>query len=643
MILATAGHIDHGKTALVQALTGVDADRLPEEKRRGLTIDLGFAYATLPNGAEIGFVDVPGHERFLPNMLAGVLSIDRVLLVVAADDGPRPQTIEHLDILELIGVAEITGVVTKIDRVAPERVSAVIGEVRELLAAAGYAESPIFPVSSRTGDGIAALIRHLEMSAGNAAAKRAQTTALGLFRMPIDRAFTLPGIGLVVTGTVAAGAVTAGDRLVISPAATAVRVRGLHAQNRPIEAASGGERCAVNIAGTFSEGGEPRRGDWLVAPERHLPARRADLLLRVSRHAEAPLRDGLPVHLHLGTEDIVGRAAVLSGRAIAPGETGFVQIDLERPIGALCGDRVVLRDHAARHTLGGGRVIDPLAPRRGRRLPARLELLEAMASADPAAALARLLATEGVVDLAHFGLVRNLAPAELGALTETESAQFIRVGPERAPVAVTPARLAATADTIVATLTAWHQAQPDSLGPSRPALILRLRAAVPEAVLDAALLQLDATSRAVREGGMWRLPEHRPRLTNADEKLWERVRPLLAAGDLRPPRVREITAALSLEPEAVARLLNRAERLGLVAKVAENRYFLPDTLARLAEIARELAEASTEGAFTAQMFKDQSGVGRNLTIHILEFLDRMGATRRIGDARIVLAGGELFA
>ena len=393
----------------------------------------------------------------------------------------------------------------------------------------------------------------------------------------------------------------------------------------------------------FAEGGEPRRGDWLLAPERHLPVRRLDLFLRASRHAEAPFRDGLPVHLHLGTEDIVGRAAVLSGRAIAPGETGFVQIDLERPAGALHGDRVVLRDHAARHTLGGGRVVDPLAPRRGRRLPARLELLKAMAPADPAKAFGQLLAAEGVVDLAHFGLVRNLAPAELDALCETESAQFIRAGPERAPVAVTPARLAAFAEMIVDALAAWHQAQPDSLGPTRPALITRLRAAAPEAALDAALSQLAATGRAVREGGMWRLPEHRPRLTNADEKLWERVRPLLAAAELRPPRVREIAAALSLEPEAVTRLLNRAERLGRVAKVAGNRYFLLDTLARLAKIACELAETSAEGAFTAQMYKDRSGVGRNLTIDILEYLDRMGATRRIGDARIVLADSELFA
>jgi selenocysteine-specific elongation factor len=642
MILATAGHIDHGKTALVRALTGVDADRLPEEKRRGLTIDLGFAYGTLPDGAEIGFVDVPGHERFLPNMLAGVLSIDRVLLVVAADDGPRPQTIEHLDILELIEVAELTGVVTKIDRVPPERTATVVAEVAGMLADGGYADSPIFPVSSYTGDGIAALTRHLQESARLAGRVRAAILPSGLFRMAIDRAFTLPGIGLVVTGTIGAGKVTVGDRLTVSPRGISVRVRGLHTQNHPIETARAGERCAVNIVGSFSEGAAPRRGDWLVAPARHLPTRRLDLFLGASRHVEAPLRDGLPVHLHLGTEDIVGRAALLGGRAIPPGETGFVQIDVERPIGALYGDRVVLRDHAARQTLGGGRVIDPLAPRRGRRLPARLELLEAMAPVDPAAALAQLLTAEGVVDLAQFGLVRNLAPAELDALTVSESTQFIRVGPGQAPVAVTPARLAAAADTIVATLAAWHQTQPDSLGPSRPALIMRLRAAGPKAMLDAALSQLATVGRAVREGGMWRLPEHQPRLTNADEKLWGSIRSLLAAGELRPPRVREIAAMLSIAPETVERLLNRAERLGRVAKVGDNRYFLPDTLARLAKIACELAEASAEGAFTAQMFKDRSGVGRNLTIHILEYLDKMGATRRIGDARIVLAGDEVF-
>ncbi len=527
MILATAGHIDHGKTALVRALTGVDADRLPEEKRRGLTIDLGFAYASLPDGSEIGFVDVPGHERFLPNMLAGVLSIDRVLLIVAADDGPRPQTFEHLDILELIGVREVTGVVTKIDRVEPERTEAVAAEVETLLQAAGFAESPIFPVSSRTGAGIAALTEHLQRSARIAERDRAAAPASGLFRMPIDRAFSLPGIGLVVTGTVAAGKAAVGDQLMVSPSGIPMRVRGLHSQNRTVEAAAAGERCAVNLAGSVPEGSEPRRGEWIVAPERHAPARRVDLLVRASRFAEAPLRDGLPVHLHLGTADLVGRIAVLGSRTLAPGEAGFVQIDLEAQIGALHGDRAVLRDHAARRTLAGGHVVDPFAPRRGRRAPSRLTVLDAASASEPAAALERLLATEGVVDLPLFALTRNLAPTELDLLIAAGG--VLRVGPARASVAVTREHLAALSDKIIDALAAWHRAQPDTLGPGRPVLLRQLRAEAPEAALDAALSALAASGRAVRQGPAWRLPDHRPRLTPADERLWKRIGPLLGA------------------------------------------------------------------------------------------------------------------
>ena len=648
MILATAGHIDHGKTALIRALTGVDADRLPEEKRRGLTIDLGFAYATLPDGAELGFVDVPGHERFLPNMLAGVLSIQRVLLVVAADDGPRPQTLEHLDILELIGIGEITGVVTKIDRVGRGRTEAVAAETGALLAAAGFPQPAIFAVSSRTGEGIAALAGHLQKSAHAAARNRVAACASGLFRMPIDRAFTLPGIGLVVTGTITAGRVVPGDRLLLSPQGTPVRVRGLHGHNRRIETAAAGERCAINVAASFPEGGEPRRGDWILAAERHAPATRLDLSLRVSRYAEGPLRDGLPVHLHLGTTDTVARAALLGSREIAPGERGFAQLDLEHPVGALYGDRAVLRDHAARRTLAGGRVVDPFAPRRGRRQPARLAALEALAATDPAQALARLLAVEGVVDLAQFALARNLAPSELDRLIE--AGEFLRVGLARAPVAVTSERLAVLGDKILDTLDAWHKAQPDELGPSRPALIMKLRGVAPgaapgaaqEAALDAALADLAGAGSVVRQGPLWRLPEHQPRLTRSDERLWERLHPLLAEADLRAPRLRELADELGLQPEAVERFLKRAERQGLVARVADNRFFLPETLARLAEIARELADGSPEGTFTAATFKERCGLGRNLAIQILEYLDKLGATRRTGDTRVVLRESEMF-
>src|SRR5579884_2904584 len=585
MILATAGHIDHGKTALVRALTGIDADRLPEEKRRGMTIDLGFAYAGLPDGGEIGFVDVPGHERFLPNMLAGVLGIDRVLLVVAADDGPRPQTHEHLDILALIGVGEITGVVTKIDRVPPPRAAAVVS---------------------------------------------------GLFRMPIDRAFTLPGIGLIVTGTVAAGVVAPGDRVVLSPRGVELRVRGLHARNRPVARAVCGERCAVNLAGAIPEGAGPRRGDWLVDAARHAPSGRLDLWLRASPLAPAPLKEGLPVHLHLGTADVVGRLAVLSGAPIAPGESGFAQVDLAHPIGALCGDRVVLRDHAARHTLAGGRVVDPFAPRRGRRTPARLAVLAAMAEPDPALALDRRLALEGIVDLARFALARNLAPDEFSALFADDRRRPVGRPPA---YAVSAQRFAALGDVLIAALARFHQDEPDRLGPSRLELSARLAGEAPEAVLAEVLAALAAAGRVRRTGPYWHLSEHRPRLAAADERLWARLYPLLAAGGLRPPRVRELAAALCVETAVVARCLARAERCGRVAKVTDNRYFLPQTLAALADIACELAAASPGGAFTAAAFRDRSGVGRNLTIEILEFLDKIGATRRVGDVRMALRGG----
>jgi selenocysteine-specific elongation factor len=638
MILATAGHIDHGKTALVRALTGVDADRLPEEKRRGLTIDLGFAYTTLPDGTELGFVDVPGHERFLPNMLAGVLSIDRVLLIVAADDGPRPQTLEHLDVLELIGIAEVTGIVTKIDRVDAERRDAVAAELAVLLAEAGYADAPILAVSSRTGDGIPALAAHLSERAARADAVRAATAPAGQFRLPIDRVFSLPGVGTVVTGTAASGSVAPGDRLLLSPRGIEARVRGVHAHNRPVESAGAGDRCALNIVGSFPDGAEPSRGDWLVAPRLHAPSGRIDITLRVSRAVPGPLRSGLPVHVHLGTEDRVGRVALLGPRLLGPGEEGFAQLDLEQPIGALWGDRVVLRDHGALHTLAGGRVVDPWGPRRGRARPERLAMLAALREPDAGNALEALIGVDGSVALAPFALSRNLGLDEVGALVEAGG--FLQLGDARAPYAAGEAHLVALGDRLAAALGDFHRAETDTLGLPPAALLRRLRGVAPEPVLDGALAAAIATGTIVRDRVVLRLPSHQPRLTREDERLWRKVEELLAVPDLRPPRVRELAEALGLEPEPALRLMKRFERFGRVAPVAPNRYFLPETVDRLAGIARELADGEPAGAFTAVAFKDRSGVGRNLTIEILEYLDRVGITRRVGDARTIVAEAE---
>jgi selenocysteine-specific elongation factor len=638
MILATAGHIDHGKTSLVRALTGVDADRLPEEKRRGLTIDLGFAYTTLPDGTELGFVDVPGHERFLPNMLAGVLSIDRVLLIVAADDGPRPQTLEHLDILGLIGIAEVTGVVTKIDRADADRQYAVVEQAASLLAEAGYKQAPLFSVSSRTNEGIEALSAHLSERAALADRARDVKPAEGQFRLPIDRAFSLPGIGTVVTGTAAAGAVTPGDHLVLSPRGVAVRVRGIHAHNRRVDCASVGDRCALNIVGSFPDGAEPGRGDWLLAENLHAPTARIDVALRVSHTAPRPLRSGLPVHVHLGTEDRVGRVAVLGQNALAPGDEGFVQLDLDRPIGALWSDRVVLRDHGAIHTLAGGRLIDPFPPRRGRARPERLAALAALREDDAGSALEVLLRLNGVVALAPLALARNLSLAQLDALVAAGG--FVRLGDARAPLAAAPERLDELGSRLVETLADIHRAEPDVLGVSRAVLLRRLRGVAPEAALDAALNRAVDHGNIVRDGTVLRLPAHQPRLSRDDEKLWRRVEPLLTTPDLRPPRIRELAETLGLRPEAMLQLMKRYERFGRVAPVADNRYFLQETVERLANVARELADGDPNGTFTAAAFKDRSGVGRNLTIEILEYLDRIGITRRVGDARMVVASAS---
>ncbi|MDX1376875.1 MAG: selenocysteine-specific translation elongation factor, partial [Burkholderiales bacterium] len=348
MIVATAGHVDHGKTSLVRALTGVDTDRLPEEKKRGLTIDLGFAYLPLAGAATIGFVDVPGHERFVHNMLSGVAGIDFALLVVAADDGPMPQTREHLAILDLLGVSQGAVALSKIDRVSEARVAEVRAALGTLLAPTGLAGAPIFPLSVVSDTGVGALKAHLE-----AAARALQPRAReGNFRLAVDRAFTIAGAGLVVTGTVVSGEVAVGDTVRALLAGEAARVRSIHAQNAAAGIGVAGERCALNLAGI--DGKSPiERGDWIVAGTLPPAVRRFDARLRVLADEAGALAHWTPVHVHLGAADVTGRVAVLEGAGIAPGASGLVQLLLERPIGALGGDGFILRDQSSRRTLAG--------------------------------------------------------------------------------------------------------------------------------------------------------------------------------------------------------------------------------------------------------------------------------------------------
>ena len=639
MIIATAGHIDHGKTALVRGLTGIDADRLPEEKRRGMTIDLGFAYSPLRDGTILGFVDVPGHERFVRNMLAGVSGIDFALLVVAADDGPMPQTMEHLAILDLLRVSRGAVALTKIDRVSAERVQEVKAGIDGLLAETGLAGIPAFPLSNITGEGVPALRAHLEKAATGIAARAAR----GHFRLAVDRCFTLHGTGLVVTGTAFSGSVKVGDRLLLSPLGLPVRVRGIHAQNRETHAAAAGQRCALNLAGTGLTKDLVARGDWVLSEEIHAPTRRVDAAIRLLPDSGTlGVRDRMPVHLHLGATDVTGRLALLEDHPLDAGDSGRVQIVLDRPIHALHGDRFVLRDQSAQRTFGGGAVIDPFPPERGRRRPERLALLDALVTEGPAEALtAALECAPAGVDLAAFALSRNLTAAEQGNLWR--KVPLVRLGDAPGGIGVAERSWQGWRQSILAALAAWHQRSPDQPGADPERLRRSGEEKWPKGLFASVVAALAQNGDVKRVGGMLSLPGHSAAMSGDDAALWAKVAPLLAAGGLRPPRVRELAEQLRVKPDAIEKLLRRLTRLGLVHPVADNRFFPPQALADLARIAEEVAATTPDGTFTAALYKERSGIGRNVAIELLEFFDQRGFTRRQGESRrIMKPAAELF-
>jgi selenocysteine-specific elongation factor len=617
MIIGTAGHIDHGKTTLVKALTGVDCDRLKEEKARGITLDLGYAYTPLPDGGMLGFIDVPGHEKLIHNMLAGATGIDFALLVVAADDGPMPQTREHLEIVELLGLTQGAVALTKCDAVGPERVAAAEAEVREMLAGTGLAAAPVFRVAATTGAGIPELRAHLDGAAAALGGKAEQ----GGFRLALDRCFTLGGVGTVVTGTAFSGRVQVGDQLVLSPPGKAVRVRSLRVQDRPAENGKVGERIALNLTGI--EKAEVERGMWVLAPALHQPLSRFDAVLRVLP-GQPPLKHWTQVHVHLGAEDILGRVALLEGDELAPGASGFAQIALEREVGCVSGDRFILRDASARHTVGGGQVLDIFPPSRHKRSPERLTLLRAFADPDPAAALA--LAGErqpAGVDLSRYAANRNLSATELEALAEKLGLTMV------AGIGFSDERWRELEERLLGALAAEHERAPDMPGVERDRLRRLTLPALPRPAFDVLAGQCLDSGRIARTNAWLHLPEHRIQLGAGDRDLWLTLKPLLDAAPYNPPRVRDVARSVGLGEDGVRSLFKRLARFGEVYPVAHDHYF---TAAAVADLARRVAGlCERDGVARAAPLRDEIGGGRKVAIHILEFFDRIGYTRRVKD------------
>ncbi|WP_342651454.1 selenocysteine-specific translation elongation factor [Pseudomonas sp. REB1044] len=633
MIVGTAGHIDHGKTALLEALTGQVGDRRQEERARGMTIDLGYRYAALADGEPLtGFIDVPGHERFIHNMLAGAQGIDLVLLVIAADDGVMPQTREHLAIIELLGIPQALVAISKCDRVEPARVAEVQQQVEALLAPGPYAGALQFPLSSVTGAGVEALRQALLAAASQV---RRRSTQGGL-RLAIDRAFAVSGAGVVVTGTALAGRVSTGDTLLLGKLGKPVRVRGLHAQNQAALVAEAGQRVALNISAERLAVEQVHRGDWLVPAWLHAPSSRIDIELTLLASEPRAFEHFSAVHVHLGTQDVTARVALLEGQALAAGQRMFAQLLLNAPLQAVHGDRLVLRDQRAQRTLGGGRVLDPFAPSRHRRSDARLRQLQVLREAtDLEQALPALLAS------APAGLDPHRLERQFNRLRDSwqlpESVEVIATRQDS--VLFDRQQWQALRDDVLAQLARFHAQEPDQLGPDRDRL-RRFCALALERPTFVSLVDELLSDGFIASSGPWlHLPDHKVQLSEADTALWARLQPHLLEAAFDPPWVRTLAAVEQVEEAQVRLLMRKLARLGVLHQVVRDLFYPQQTLQRMVELLLSQAEGSPVVQVAA--FRDMLCIGRKRSVQILEYFDRVGLTRRVGDQRYIRADSAL--
>ncbi|QDK18743.1 selenocysteinyl-tRNA-specific translation elongation factor SelB [Leclercia adecarboxylata] len=612
MIIATAGHVDHGKTTLLQAITGVNADRLPEEKKRGMTIDLGYAYWPQPDGQVLGFIDVPGHEKFLSNMLAGVGGIDHALLVVACDDGVMAQTREHLQILQLTGNPQLTVALTKADRVDDARVEAVRDEVLATLRDFGFADATLFVTVATEGRGIDALRAHLQQLPARAHADHHR------FRLAIDRAFTVKGAGLVVTGTALSGEVRVGDSLWLTGVNKPVRIRGLHAQNQPVEQAHAGQRIALNLVGD-TEKAELNRGDWLLAEAPPEPTTRVIVTLQ----GDVPLTQWQPLHIHHAASHVTGRVSLLEG--------ALAELVFDAPLWLADNDRLVLRDISARVTLAGARVVTLNPPRRGKRKPEYLHWLATLAPAtdDRAALLAHL--ERGAVNLDAFGWARQLSREGLRQLTQQP--EFIQAGVSLLNTAVA----ARWQRKILEVLTTYHQQHQDEPGPGRERL---RRMALPmedEALVLLLIERMRESGELHSYHGWLHLPDHKAGFTPAQQAVWEKADALF--GD-EPWWVRDLARETATDEQTMRQVLKHAAQQGLITAIVKDRYYRHHRIVTFANLIRALDHE--RGSTCAADFRDRLNVGRKLAIQILEYFNRIGFTRRRGNDHL-LRDAQLFA
>lgn len=633
LILGTAGHIDHGKSSLVQALTGTDPDRLAEEKRRGITIELGFAQLTLPSGRALGVVDVPGHERFVRSMVAGATGVDVALLAIAADDGVMPQTVEHLAVLELLGVRSLVVALTKIDLVDEEWRAFVADEVAARLEASPYAGAPIVGVSSRTGEGLDELRSVLD-----AAAAAAQRTKLdGPARMPVDRVFTVKGFGTVATGTLWSGTLSEGDALTVLPAGTATRVRSVQTHGRAVDEAAAGNRVAVSLAGLSTD--EVRPGDFLAAPGSCEATDRfdAEFSYRDPFSLGKPLKSGARVHVAHGTREVLGRVLFMDGlEALAPGGRALAQLRLEEPLPVAYRDRFVVRSYSPVHVIGGGTVLTAHPRRRTNLQDEERVLLGALESGDVDGAVGAHLGLAALPETlsqvaAATGLGPALAEEALARLADEGAVAMLAA---REPLYARPALIQRLVAGMERALMDFHSANPQATGMAKDTL---RQAAAPQAtptVFDALLGEAARRGAVVSAAGEVSHPKAGAGARMAEAAAADQLSAALAAAGAAPPTLPEFCASSGMAPAQARKAAAALERDGRAVRIDSERFYDAQVVAGLREVVAGVIRAN--GPATAADLKDAMGVSRKYAMPLLELFDATGLTRREGDLRVLV-------
>ncbi|MBN2438492.1 MAG: selenocysteine-specific translation elongation factor [Deltaproteobacteria bacterium] len=632
LVVGTAGHVDHGKTALIKRLTGVDTDRLKEEKERGITIELGFASLVLPGGRTLGVVDVPGHERFVRNMVAGAAGIDLVVLVIAADEGVMPQTREHLHICTLLGIRKGFVALTKIDMVDEEWLELVREDVRMFLRGTFLEDAPVVPVSSLTGAGFPDLLSTI----GKQADEVEEGADVGLFRLPVDRVFTMKGFGTVVTGTLVSGKVGIGEEVEISPVGLRARVRGIQVHNRAVEAAEAGQRTAINLQGIDREAVE--RGHVLTGPGSLTASQRLDCIYRHLRGVGRKLKNRALVRFHAGTSEIMARMILLDRDELEPGQECCAQLVLETPLAAVAGDRFVVRSYSPVTTIGGGVIVDPLPAKHKRSSAGVLREFQRLTGGEDEGKTAVILERAGI-----WGITEKLLVVRTGIrgrelrrrLEGMFSAQrALLVDREEMRVLSYPVYEAFEME-ILRELRGYHERNPLQEGLSREELRTTLERGdgIGQKIFTMALRDLEKRNEIIAEKELIRLTGHRVHLKGEMEDLRENISVVYRDGGLAPPTVREVLERFPERKKEVASLIQVMTREGVLIRISEDLNFHRDALAKLREDYRQLLIRDVQA--TPATFRELTGLSRKFIIPLMEYFDMTKLTMRTGDHRIL--------